>query len=181
MSLLRLAAPCLSLLLAACASSSSSPDAAPSATGAGGAGPAPSSATSAASTTSAATSATSAVPAPTGAPTGSAYAAVQGAGRQAIAIAPGASCAAHGGPVAKGPSAVRRSGSKLSVSERWGCGCPARPVFSLVYEPGSSPLSVRLCEDPTADRCEALCQADLTWDLTELLRAEGETDFVVVP
>lgn len=162
MPLHRLTAACSLLFVVACASSSP-PGAAPSAVGAGGAAPP-----------------ASGPPAASAAPSGSAYAAVQGSGTQAREIAPGASCEGHGRSIAGAEKLAKRSGGDLTLAQQtWGCGCPTRPVFALVYEPGSSPLSVHLCADGAADRCRALCEGDVTWDLTELLRAEGETDVVV--
>ena len=60
--------------------------------------------------------------------------------------------------------------------EKWGCGCPVRDVFTMVYEPKTSPLRVRLCVDPEADRCEALCNMNLEWNLEGPLKEAGATD-----
>ncbi|HJL17313.1 MAG TPA: hypothetical protein RMH99_16720 [Sandaracinaceae bacterium LLY-WYZ-13_1] len=71
-------------------------------------------------------------------------------------------------------------GSALRREESWGCGCPTAPSFTMAYEPGSSPLRVRLCYDGAADTCEALCTRELTWDLCGALAAEGEDELAVV-
>lgn len=101
---------------------------------------------------------------------------VQGSGRQAVRLAPGSSCAGFGvDEIDSAPKNTSVKGSKVVVKEKWGCGCPTRPTFTLVYRPGTSPLEGRICVDVEADRCEAFCSADLEWDLTAVLAAEGAT------
>jgi hypothetical protein len=90
-----------------------------------------------------------------------------------------ASCDGYGEDVTA-DAAFDRSGTVLSREETWGCGCPTGPSFTLAYEPGTSPLRVRLCHDATADTCEALCQRELTWDLCGALAAEGADELEIV-
>ncbi len=94
------------------------------------------------------------------------------------AVEPGTSCAGHGAQVtdAKDVSAFTRKGDIWSRAETWGCGCPTGPVFTVVYTPKTSPLEIRLCVDPHADHCDALCRKSLEWDLSAALKDAGATD-----
>jgi hypothetical protein len=94
----------------------------------------------------------------------------------------GTSCSGHGAPITtskSGPS-FKRKGDTWTRSESWGCGCPTAPVFTFVYEPKTSPLRVRVCSDPSADRCEMMCQQDLSWDLSSPLKDAGAKDVTFV-
>lgn len=106
----------------------------------------------------------------------------QGAGNQkrAYPIVAGSSCAGHGRAEDPGRPLFHRTGTTWTREERWGCGCPTRDVFTMVYEPKTSPLRVRLCVDPEADRCEALCTTDLSWNLEGPMREAGATDVTFV-
>jgi hypothetical protein len=46
----------------------------------------------------------------------------------------------------------------------------------MVYVPKTSPMEVRLCMDQSRDMCEALCSADLRFDLGPALRFSGATE-----
>lgn len=67
-------------------------------------------------------------------------------------------------------------GSAITRPQEWGCGCPHFPEFVLAFEP-SSPLELRLCHDEFADLCEAVCSADLSYDLTKAFEIAGTSDF----
>ncbi|MFO0758894.1 MAG: hypothetical protein U0359_20545 [Byssovorax sp.] len=148
--------------LAACGSTPVSPDAAP------------------ASTAAADASAVGPVKAPgivNLAPSSSA-APPQGVGAQkrAYPIVAGTSCQGHGRAEDPERPLFHRHGNTWSREEKWGCGCPTRDVFTMVYEPKTSPLRVRICVDPEADRCEALCQSSLEWNLEGALKEAGATE-----
>lgn len=116
--------------------------------------------------------------APSAAPSGSSALPPQGAGAQARAypIVAGTSCQGRGRVEDPARPVFRRDGNTFSREEKWGCGCPTRDVFTMVYEPKTSPLRVRICVDPEADRCEAMCQTSLKWDLTGPLKEAGATE-----
>jgi hypothetical protein len=92
----------------------------------------------------------------------------------------GASCAGLGGQdtSAKDLSSFRREGDTLIRELSWGCGCPTGPVFTMVYEPKTSPLRLRLCVDQSKDLCEAMCTDSVRWDLSAPLRDAGARDIV---
>jgi hypothetical protein len=69
-----------------------------------------------------------------------------------------------------------RDGTIWKREEGWGCGCPTRPVWTMVYEPKTNPLRVRLCKDQRADSCEMACRSVLSWDLAQPLREAGASD-----
>ena len=69
-----------------------------------------------------------------------------------------------------------RAGDALSRTDFWGCGCPERSEFVMAWSP-SSPLSLKLCHDDGADRCEAACEAELTYDLATAFRVAGTDEF----
>jgi hypothetical protein len=88
------------------------------------------------------------------------------------------SCAGKGKQVTKTASATsfKREGNVWTRNETWGGGCPKGPVFTLVYQPKTSPLALRLCFDRTQDTCEAVRSGELKWDLTAPLKEAGATD-----
>lgn len=86
-------------------------------------------------------------------------------------IVRGSSCDSYGEDISAAGE-FTRDGTVISREETWGCGCPERPEFTLVYEPDSSPLQVRLCHDDGADPCEAGCRRELQWDLCQALADE---------
>ncbi len=95
-----------------------------------------------------------------------------------FAAVAGTSCAGHGVQVTKAAdaSAFTRKGDAWSRNETWGCGCPTGLVFTMVYTPKTNPLEVRLCTDPNADHCEALCRREVGWDLSAALKDAGASD-----
>ena len=119
--------------------------------------------------------ATSAAPASDGS---SSSAAAAPSAKKTFPIVAGASCAGHGRQVSDKASAAtfNRAGDTWSANASWGCGCPSGPVFTLVYEPKSSPLRVRLCEDQSLDKCEMICQSHLDWDLSTPIKDAGAKD-----
>ena len=158
------------LALAACASTPVAPDAAPTTT-------------AAATTTAPAIAASIAVPvntpgAATASPPAGSTLPPQGAGAQkrAYPIVAGTSCKGHGRAEDPSSPLFQRRGNTWSREEKWGCGCPTRDVFTMVYEPKTSPLRVRLCVDVEADRCEALCNTSLEWNLERPLAEAGATE-----
>jgi hypothetical protein len=126
------------------------------------------------SSTAAPDAAAAAVAAPAGTPS----LPPQGVGAQgrAYPVVAGSSCAGHGRAEDPGRPVFRREGNTFSREEKWGCGCPTRDVFTMVYEPKTSPLKVRICVDPEADRCEALCQTSLKWNLEGPLKEAGASE-----
>jgi hypothetical protein len=91
----------------------------------------------------------------------------------------GTSCAGHGQPAPGGP--LTRDGSTWSREESWSGGCPRGPVMSLVYEPRTSPLRIRICRDPAQDPCQAIKGGVIAWDLSTPLAEAGAGDVVLVP
>ncbi|MDI1451905.1 hypothetical protein [Polyangium sp. 6x1] len=103
-------------------------------------------------------------------------------GPRVFPIVAASSCSGRGRQVTHASSgdAFQRSGDTWSRQERWGCGCPTGDVYTMVYEPKTSPLRVRLCENGAMDMCEALCQQTLAWNLSGPLKEAGATDVVFV-
>jgi hypothetical protein len=91
----------------------------------------------------------------------------------------GTSCAGHGQPAPGG--SLTRNGSTWSREESWAGGCPKGPVMSLIYEPRTSPLKVRICRDQAQDTCEAIRGGVITWELSTPLAEAGAGDVVLVP
>ena len=98
---------------------------------------------------------------------------------EAQQVVAAASCDGYGEDVT-GLGAFDRDGTVLRREESWSCGCPTRPSFTMAYEPGSSPLRVRLCHDGAADPCEAFCRVELSWDLCGALAAEAQGELEIV-
>ena len=92
----------------------------------------------------------------------------------------GDSCADHGRAITS-EGDFERSGTVWSRTESWGCGCPSGPVFTMMVEPGTNPLRVRLCHDFTADQCDMPCSERLEWDLASYVSADGEVELVESP
>src|SRR5262249_27858022 len=103
-------------------------------------------------------------------------------GSRAVAVAAGTRCARAAKQVRRVADAptFQPDGEVWSRVERWGCGCPHGPEFTMLFEPGTSPLRVRLCHDEGQDPCEAGCRETLRWDLAQPLRAAGAKDVVFV-
>jgi hypothetical protein len=101
-------------------------------------------------------------------------------GREAAAaVIQGWSCVGFGKSIA-GPTdegSFELDGTVLKRSMSWGCGCPTRPEFVMMYVP-SNPIQLRLCHDDSADGCEALCSAELGWDLARAFEQAGTEEFV---
>lgn len=91
----------------------------------------------------------------------------------------GTSCAGHGASTPARP--LTRNGSTWSREESWAGGCPRGPVLSMVYEPHTSPLEVRICVDQEQDRCQAIRGGLVTWDLSTPLAEAGANDIVLMP
>jgi hypothetical protein len=102
-----------------------------------------------------------------------------GGREDATAVIQGRSCVGFGksitGPADEG--SFELDGTVLKRTMSWGCGCPKRPEFVMMYEP-SSPIELRLCHDDGADSCEALCSAELGWDLARAFEQAGTDEFV---
>lgn len=92
------------------------------------------------------------------------------AGHVSAEIRPGATCDGIGPQVSLDDARVRDT--TLVQPFARGCGCPSGPVYTLLYEPGTAPLEVRVCEGPGEDPCEAFCTGELVWDLADVLRSE---------
>jgi hypothetical protein len=90
---------------------------------------------------------------------------------------PAASCDGLGGHVTTDvPSnPFSRSGDLVRRRINWACGCARGRVFTLVYEPKTHPLRVRL-QDQSKDACEKACVAEMEWDLGRALRDAGTKD-----
>jgi hypothetical protein len=69
-----------------------------------------------------------------------------------------------------------RDGGVLARDEIWDCGCPVRPEFVMAYTP-TSPMELRLCDDSSADNCEAICERPVSYDLTRAFEWAGTTAF----
>jgi hypothetical protein len=97
---------------------------------------------------------------------------------QPMPILAAKSCAGKGKQLTKTASAAsfKREGNVWTRKETWGGGCPKGPVFTLVYQPKTKPLAVRLCFDPSKDTCESVRSGELRWDLTAALKEAGATD-----
>ena len=91
-------------------------------------------------------------------------------------IVAGTDCSGRGVVATQSKRPFTRDGTTWKRQQTWGCGCPKGPVFTLVYEPKTSPLRVRLCMDQSQDSCEAACRSVLSWDLAQPLRDAGATD-----
>jgi hypothetical protein len=82
--------------------------------------------------------------APSAAPSGSSSLPPQGAGNQKPAPTPSSRAApaqGHGRAEDPGPPLVSPRPAPPGRARRsWGCGCPTRDVFTMVYEPKTSPL-----------------------------------------
>jgi len=96
----------------------------------------------------------------------------------AFPIVAAASCAGRGKQLttAKTAASFKRTGTVLSRKETWGGGCPKGPVFTLAYQASTKPLKVRLCYDQAKDTCKAIQSADLSWDLTAVLKSAGASE-----
>jgi hypothetical protein len=107
------------------------------------------------------------------------------AGDDALAILGRSSCEGLGEQVTdstSGPT-FTQDGSVLTRAETWGCGCATRAEWVMIYhlpESSSGPLELRLCHDDFGDICEAGCNAELSWDLSDAFKRSGTTDFVFV-
>jgi hypothetical protein len=96
--------------------------------------------------------------------------------------AAGGSCAGNGTDItAASAKQLKASDGKVSLAAvAYGCGCPTGPVFTLVYEPKTSPLRARVCKDQTRDRCEMACTKTFEWDLSAELKEAGARDVLFV-
>jgi hypothetical protein len=95
-------------------------------------------------------------------------------------IVAGSSCAGNGQDITAVGKDLTPSGTKVSVTLQWACGCPKGPVHTLVYEPKTSPLRVRICKDQSRDLCEKACQKKVEWDLAQPLKEAGTTKVTFV-
>jgi hypothetical protein len=95
-------------------------------------------------------------------------------------------CEGHGVQITTGQSgpSFTLDGTTLKRSETWGCGCASGAEFVMLYEykftnlDEGPYLELRLCHDDFADSCEALCQRELSWDLSAAFARHQTTRFV---
>jgi hypothetical protein len=92
----------------------------------------------------------------------------------------GSSCAGNGKDITAVGKDLTLSGTKVSATLQWACGCAKGPVHTLVYEPKTSPLRVRICKDQSRDTCEMACERKLEWDLAQPLKEAGTTKVTFV-
>jgi hypothetical protein len=88
------------------------------------------------------------------------------------------SCEGIGEQVTSGDDgeSFTRTGDTLTRSELWGCGCPDFPEYTMAWS-RRSPLELRLCHDEDADRCEGICEEELSHDLSTAFRSAGASDY----
>lgn len=96
------------------------------------------------------------------------------------AILEGRSCGAAGELVTPRSFARERDSARWSSPDFWGCGCPkGNPyLWTLVYEPRTIPLVVRICRKASVVGCDTRCVSG--FDLGEALRAAGAKDVTLV-
>jgi hypothetical protein len=99
----------------------------------------------------------------------------------ATAVVEASSCAGFGEQISDSTSGgtFAIDGNVLSREDYFGCGCPSRAEFVLVYEP-TIPLGFRLCRDQFASICAQACPDTLRWDVTTAFARAGTTEFVFV-
>ena len=97
-------------------------------------------------------------------------------------VIPGRSCeqVGRGFQISDDKSAAdfTQANNTISQDVQYSCGCPNAPVFTVVYEPKTVPLRVRLCKDERADRCLDSCDGPESWDLTAALK-DANTEEIV--
>ncbi|APR79199.1 Hypothetical protein A7982_04546 [Minicystis rosea] len=99
-----------------------------------------------------------------------------------LPVVAGTSCDGHKSVVSPSDAKLTKDPAtgRWLTQNQWGCGCPSAPVFTMVYEPKTAPLKVRLCIDPENDKCEAVCSGPVVWNLDAPLREAGTTEVQLV-
>lgn len=92
----------------------------------------------------------------------------------------GAACESIGARLLQDAEGLRVEGSVVVQPFATGCGCPTGPHYTLVVEPGSSPLRVHACDGPGTDSCEAACQGTFRWDLSGPMKDAGAREIRLV-